>query len=208
MAEEQIKYLQQAFEANNQMIELVNELLKVSRLESGKIKVDVEKMSLTPIIESMIKVHEASASSHNAELSYKVSKKSLPSVLGDPSLTESVLDNLVSNAIEYSDPGRKNNVVISTEIVEDNLRVKVSDKGIGIKDSDKSRVFTSFFRSEGAEKTRSEGTGLGLFIARMIIRNSGGNISFTSEYGKGTTFYFDLPIYKKNKEDRKKDEQP
>lgn len=196
LPDEQLKYLQQAFEANSQMIDLVNELLKVSRLESGKIQVEAVESSIVPIIQNVISAHKANAKGHNAVLKYESFEEELPNIYADPTLTESVLDNFVSNAIEYSKPGVNNEVVIAVEVKKDMMRVEVRDKGIGIKEEDKRRVFTSFFRSEGAENIRAEGTGLGLFIAKMIIENSGGRIGFTSEFDKGSTFFFELPIYK------------
>ncbi len=188
------EYIQQAYDANTRMINLVDELLKVSRLESGKIKPKPTSIEIGEVIVAAIEVHQANAEKHNAQISFRDIGKVLPKVLADSVLIESVLDNYLSNAIEYSRPGIDNSINVTVDVKEDTLMIQVEDEGIGVKEDDEKKLFTSFFRSDEAIRMREEGTGLGLFISKLILDSSGGEVGFIQKDGEGAIFYFTLPI--------------
>ena len=102
------------------------------------------------------------------------------------------VDNLLDNAIKYTKPGGRLELELSCGIKE--VEFKIKDSGLGIPKSQQERVFSKFFRGENIMKVQTEGTGLGLFITKNIIEAHGGKIWFDSKEGKGTTFYFTLPI--------------
>ncbi|MFH0891541.1 MAG: ATP-binding protein [Candidatus Falkowbacteria bacterium] len=103
-----------------------------------------------------------------------------------------VIENLLENAIKYTpEYGR---IELDVEAGDHFLRVRVEDNGVGIPDKDQEKLFTKFFRAENVIRMQTEGSGLGLFIVRNIIKKHGGEITFVSHEGKGTKFVFTLPI--------------
>lgn len=194
ISSEQEDYLKRAYESNERMINLVSELLKVSRLESGKIKPKPKHFNIDDVVQKVLQDHEISAKAHNVKLVYDKVTSQIPEIQADPTMIENVLENFVANAIDYSKPGGKNTVQVIAEIIDDELVVKVADEGMGIDKKDYDKVFGMFYRGDNATKTRTDGSGLGLYIARLMIELSGGKIWFESEFEKGSTFYFSLPI--------------
>jgi len=114
--------------------------------------------------------------------------------MGDKEKMKLALQNLIENAISYSFSG--SDVTISVDCDNMNLTVAIKDKGMGIPENQQKRVFSKFFRADNAVKMETEGSGLGLFLTKNIIEKHGGKIWFESEEGKGSTFYFTLPIAK------------
>lgn len=188
------EYIQQAFDANARMINLVDELLNVSRLESGKVKPQPSSIHIKDVIARAIEAHQKNADTHSAEVIFRDADTHLPKVYADSVLIESVLDNYLSNAIEYSRPEMHNPISIFVDVNNDMLMVSVNDEGIGVKKEDEKKLFTSFFRSDEAIRMREEGTGLGLFVSKLIVDSSGGEVGFTQKDESGALFYFTLPI--------------
>jgi two-component system sensor histidine kinase VicK len=128
------------------------------------------------------------------KLEFKKPKTKLPQVAVDAEKMELVIQNLLSNAIKYTPAGGRVTISLKGSIKE--IEVSVTDTGIGIPEDQKKRVFTKFFRAANAIRAETEGTGLGLFIVKNIIKAHQGKIWFESAEGKGTTFYFTLPVKK------------
>ena len=190
---EQVDYLTQVFESNERLINLVNDLLKVSRLETRRVKVEPEKVQITDIIKLVIEDQQINAKAHNCEIRFDELDK-IPEIKVDPILVRNIIENLVTNAVDYSKPGRKNIVTIRARKRKKVIEIQIKDKGIGIPKKEQLRIFEMFYRSNEAVKVRAEGTGLGLYIANMIVDLSGGETWFKSEEGKGSSFYFTLPL--------------
>jgi|GEM_PF-3149346 len=186
--------LKQVYTNNLQLIDLVSDILDVSRINLGQIKDEPEHIFIKNIIKDGIKNIEHEIKKRKLKVEVKIG--AIPKMFIDPRHLRQVMGNLLSNAVKYN----KNNGKVSVKAARegDNVLISVSDTGIGIPKSDFGRMFEKFFRSENAVKTETEGTGLGLFVAKYYVESWGGKIWFDSKEGKGSTFYVRLPIKPKS----------
>ncbi len=191
VTEKQLEYFKILKENSERMGELVSDLLTVSRIEQGRIPFKRENIFLNDLIEKAIKEMEIFAKASNVEIEFKP-EKDLPQVITDPSQIKLVIENLLDNAIRYTKEMGK--VEIKLEKRNKNFYIKIKDSGVGIPQNDKKYIFQKFFRSENAMKRQTQGSGLGLYIAKSIIEKSGGKIGFSSQEGVGSTFWLTLPI--------------
>lgn len=173
------------------MIKLVNDLLDVTRIEQKRLILRKIYLDIAKITEEVIGGVLPLARARNIEL-VMGTKKKMPQVMGDPEKIKMVIENLVNNAIKYTANKGKIDIKITTR--EKFLVFSVKDNGVGIPEEQHSRVFDKFFRSDNAVRYQTEGTGLGLYIAKNIIEQSGGRIWFNSVENLGSIFYFSLPI--------------
>jgi NtrC-family two-component system sensor histidine kinase KinB len=167
---------------------LVDELLELSRIESGNAQVHLEATPPSVLAAAAVERHERLANERQVKLSSAVSPF-LPQVMVDRERAPLVLDNLVVNAIRHSGAGTE--VVIDARIEGKLLCVSVRDQGRGIAAEHREKIFDKFYRVPGST---SGGAGLGLYIARQIARTHGGDVFVESELGKGSTFHFTLPL--------------
>jgi signal transduction histidine kinase len=191
IAESQLEYFKILKENSARMKELIKDLLITSRIEEGTLPIKKEKVSLIEIIKSLVSEFQPFARASNVETEFSYDEN-LPKILTDPQQIKVVMENLLDNAIRYSQ--RKGKIKIRLERKGDDIYFEIKDSGVGIPQEDQKYIFQKFFRSKSKEKG---GTGLGLFITKSIIEKLGGKIWFESEEGKGTTFYFTLPIFTK-----------
>ncbi len=193
--DKQKEYLDIINESSSKMIKLVNDLLNVTRIDQGRLVMQIKAFSIEDLIEEILKEMEMFAKGNNVEIRFKNNKK-LPDVYADPDKIRMVIQNLIDNAIKYS---RKEGgwVDIKVEKNEKMIKVNIKDNGLGIPEFLQKQVFGKFFRGDSLVRQKVEGTGLGLFIAKGFIKLSGGEIDFDSEEGKGSNFWFTLPIAKK-----------
>jgi len=173
------------------MVELVDELLIVSRIEQGSFPVKKRKASLENLVKEVISRSGAFAEASNIKLKFHY-QKDLPKGFFDITLIRLVIENLIDNAIRYTKG--EGEVEIGLEKRNNFLYFKIKDSGVGIPETDQKFIFQKFFRSENILKEQTRGSGLGLYITKSIIDASKGKIWFKSEEEKGTTFYFTLPI--------------
>ncbi len=166
---------------------LIKELLDVSRIQSGNIKLHHEPFDFDNMLKEALEALAQSAGSHILEL--KGSTKTM--VMGDESHIVQVVNNLVSNAIKYAPDSEKVHIYVSR--VSDYVKVSVTDYGVGISQEEQRMVFDRFYRGGDVQK-RFPGMGIGLYICQQIIMNHGGTIWVESELGKGSTFSFTIPI--------------
>jgi len=193
---DQKDYLQKTYVSNERMIHLINDLLNVSRIEEGKYLYRPTFVQLDELTQSVISSYKGELERKNIELIFEKSEKSLPKVKIDVEKINLVITNFLDNAVKYTPA--KGKVKICLNLINKNKEIEFSikDSGIGIPDRDKKRLFTKFFRSENAVRMETDGSGLGLFITKNIIEAHGGRVWFESNDGKGSTFYFSLPVSK------------
>lgn len=191
LTSEQKELVEKARGSNERMIRIADDLLKVDFADSGKMQYKFGETDLTKIIEEEVKERQLQAQEKNVTLTYKI-VEDLPLVSGDNEKLHAVLQNLIDNAIKYTLKG--GTVTLSATVDKKNILVKVGDTGIGIPENDKERIFSKFYRSTNAVSTETGGSGLGLFFVQKIINRHGGEVWFESEVGKGSTFYFTVPI--------------
>ncbi len=183
----------EAYESNERMIKLVNDLLSVSRIETGKkFIIEREPTDLVKITDDVITENVPLAKKKNIQIS-KCEDSPKEFVMNvDSGKIFQVFQNFISNAIKYS---KDNGLVLIKCLKQDgNLIVSVKDSGIGIPKKDQANIFKKFFRADNASIAQADGNGLGLYIAKAIIEAHGGKMWFESEEGEGTTFYFSLPF--------------
>lgn len=189
---EQTDFVQQIYNSNERMIRLVNDLLNVSHIESGQnFAIDKKEADIITLIETVIKDQKINTPNKNIKIELN---KDCPKELKlsfDYDKIYQVFSNLVNNSIKYSKDDTKINVNI--DCTPNEVKVSVQDFGFGIPINQQNRVFQKFFRADNIITVVTDGTGLGLYIAKSIVEAHGGKIRFESEEGKGTTFSFTLP---------------
>lgn len=184
--------IKKAYEANERMISLVNDLLNVSRIEEGRYIYKKEEIDILEIIDPIIKEYDRQLKENkNLKFEYYKPEKKIPKIEIDPEKISIVLRNFLDNAIKYTDEGK---IILSVDIIEEEIKVSVEDEGIGIPKKQQSRLFDKFFRAENVVRKDVEGSGLGLFIGKNVIEAHGGKIGFKSVEDEGSLFYFTLPI--------------
>jgi len=193
LTETQKEFLKKTYQSNERMVRLVNDLLNVTRIEEGRFLQTLKKVDIIEVVKKRSRAVKEIAERKGLAFSLDLPATRVPKVSIDPEKISLVIQNLIDNALNYT---REGEVRVSVKVLKEKNRLlfSVSDTGIGISQEDQKRVFTKFFRSTNAVRTETEGTGLGLFIAKNIIEAHGGKIWFKSELGKGSSFYFTLPL--------------
>jgi PAS domain S-box-containing protein len=191
LTQEQCKAVENIDQSNERMIALVNGLLNISRIESGRIIIepvptDISELTKTVLsdLEQKIKLKKQNLTIDQDD---QISKINI-----DPKLISQVIMNLLTNAIKYSPVS--SDIQISMHVKDDSLEYCVTDHGYGIPTTEQEKIFTRFFRASNIQKQETDGTGLGLYLAKIIIETSGGKIWFNSTEGQGTTFCFTIPL--------------
>lgn len=178
-------------QASGRLKQLVNDLLQVARGESGTIKVDISNVDINETINKIIKEVEPIAKEKNVTITANLDTVN-KNILGDATKLPEIMENLLSNAIKFNKPA--GNITISTKKVDKMLEMTIKDTGYGIPENEKTKVFEKFFKYRGNETRDVPGTGLGLFVVKMLIEKMNGRIAFTSVENEGTTFIVHLPL--------------
>ena len=183
------------------MQELINDLLTVSRIEEGGLVTKREEFSFSNTVKEVAVNFQPMMQAMNIVLDIQDESKSRK-VFADPSQIQQVVSNLFNNAIKYTgktktavleEKGKKHVITIHMEDKGKNLRFEIKDTGVGIPREDQKYIFEKFFRSGNVLRHETQGSGLGLYIAKAIIKRSKGEIGFESKEHKGSTFWFTLP---------------
>lgn len=195
---EQQTFLKNAFDSAKQLVTLVNNLLNVSKVERGTFSVIAQTINWQQEIIKIVADNQVQAKQKHIILSINI-PQSLPQVKADKMRIEEVLNNLINNAINYTDPN--GTIEVGAKTSSNEVITYVKDSGRGIPKEAIPHLFTKFFRVEGIKEANYKGTGLGLYISKSIIDLHHGKIWVESELNKGSTFYFSLPIVQNNSQD-------
>jgi two-component system sensor histidine kinase KdpD len=176
-------------EESDRLAELISNLLDMSRIEAGTLRIEIEPIDLHPIIEETATEFQMMTRDHTIQT---LLLPVLPPVMADPRRARQVLRNLVENAVKYSPNGGP--ITISAQVRADHLQVSVADQGIGIEPQQLDHIFDRFYQVDSASTRRVGGSGLGLSICEAIVEAHHGEIWVESQPNLGSTFHFTLPL--------------
>jgi len=188
--EEQRKQLTMVKNSASHLLSLINDVLDISKIESGRVELSPEEFSLDDLVREVVEPLSPTASKKGLELMTEVPAGI--TLFNDKRRVKQVLMNLVSNAVKFTNQG---SVKITARVPgEDNLEVRVIDTGVGIKKEDMDKLFQPFQQIDVSPTKKSEGTGLGLHLSKKLADLLSGDISAKSEYGRGSEFTFTMPL--------------
>ncbi|UTX51524.1 GAF domain-containing protein [Candidatus Saccharibacteria bacterium TM7i] len=190
---QQREVLEEAFSSSERMVHLIGDFLNVSRLQTGKFVIEKRTTDFATLVESEVNALRQSAESRELELQY-AKPKNIPTLELDADKFRQVIMNFIDNALYYSKSGSA--IKITLKKTADAVEFRVKDTGIGVPESEQAGLFGKFFRASNARRTRPDGTGVGLFLAKKVVADHHGEIIFESKEGKGSTFGFRLPLPK------------
>ncbi|MGM0601480.1 MAG: GAF domain-containing sensor histidine kinase [Candidatus Rifleibacteriota bacterium] len=176
---------------SKRMVDLINDLLDISAIESGQVKLEKEKLDLAKLLKDAAASHKYTAEKKDIKLLAEIPDK-IPEVYADSSRINQVIDNFITNAVKFS----PSDTEITLKVIEeqDYVRVSVTDQGQGIPKKEQGKLFQDFGKTSVRPTDGEKSTGLGLAIVKKIIAGHGGKVGAESEVGKGSTFYFTLPL--------------
>jgi signal transduction histidine kinase len=191
LSEDQDDFVRTIFRNATHLQSIVNDLLEVSRLEAGAVKINHDTLNLVDQINDCVQRLKPQIENKSLKLKMKLPKSGVK-LVGDAHRINQVLMNLISNAYKYTPEG--GTISIFVKHTNDYVKVEVQDTGIGMTKDEQKKLFTKFYRAENEETIKAGGTGLGLWITKSLVEMHGGEISVTSKPGKGSTFRFTLPV--------------
>ncbi|MCB9813100.1 MAG: PAS domain-containing sensor histidine kinase [Pseudomonadales bacterium] len=189
---ESVELVKMNYRINLKILDLINDLLNVSRIDQNVLHSQLKRFSLIQLIEEIIEELDCEAKLKSLEINFRVNKNHRYFVEMDWHLIREALRNVISNAVKYSYKDKK--VLISLNRKEKFFEIKVSNKGIGIPIHDNKFIFDRFFRAKNAIKQNMAGSGLGLFIAKSFIDHMDGNITYSSDEDEKTIFVVRIPV--------------
>lgn len=187
--QEQLPYLQILRENTQRMHDLVNDLLMVSRISQGTLPLTKKEFSFKELLNDIVAEFDAWSRASNMSVKLQPDDR-VGKIKSDASLIRQVIQNFLDNAIRYG----KSEIDIRYSLKGGKLHFEVNDNGLGIPKPEQKNVFQKFFRSHNAARHQTDGSGLGLYIAKSMVEKLGGSIGFSSEEHKGSIFWFTIPI--------------
>jgi PAS domain S-box-containing protein len=191
ISEEQRAFLEQAFGSNERQITIINDLLKVARVDAGEVTLNKEKTDIVPLLQDIINEQAAKFAERDQKLVFEPKQSSLKATIDKANL-RMVLENIIDNASKYSPQGKT--IEVSAKKSKGVLIITIKDEGVGIAQKDVDKIFAKFSRLDNPLSVVVSGTGLGLYWAKKIIDLHGGTVDVASEVDKGTTFKLNLPL--------------
>lgn len=196
LQDQQNQYVAMLEKSSQQLLSLINDILDFSKIESGQLELELNSFSLRNWIQQTLEMIQPKINQKKLNLSYTIPPAIPDLFIGDENRLRQILLNLLNNGIKFTEQGEIK--VLIEEIHQKNLTYKICfsvvDTGIGIADEAKSRLFKAFSQADLSITRKYGGTGLGLVIAKQLVEKMGGEIGFSSELGKGSTFYFTLML--------------
>jgi CheY-like chemotaxis protein len=178
-----------AHQNSERLVRIINDILDIESIESGKFEIDLRDVPLAAFLRHALELNAAYAARHEVRFVLATVPDGTQ-VRADPDRLMQVMTKLLSNAAKFSSPGSF--VWVRYRRQDSRVHIEVEDRGTGIPESFRSRVFEKFTQADSSASRRFDGTGLGLSITRHLVQAMGGTIGFTSDVGRGTTFRFDL----------------
>ena len=201
LTKKQKLFLEKIYDAQSKMEDLVSAFLSVSRIEMGTFVINLRPIDFSSIMEEVLEELKESITQKKLTIT-KNYEENLTHIPADRQLVRIIFQNLLTNAIKYTPPSGKISIKMALDKkTNKDLVVEISDTGYGIPKYQQGKLYTKLFRADNVKEKETEGTGLGLYIVKSIIDNSGGSIRFVSEENKGTTFFVKYPLagmHKKN----------
>ncbi len=182
-----------AYNNSQRLIRLINDILDIEKIESGRMPFDLAPLPLAPLIEKAVAETQSFAQGFGVRVATQFRIEDAIALV-DPDRFIQVLTNLISNATKFSP--RAETVLVTLNRSCDRLRISVTDRGPGIPEVFRSRMFEKFAQADGSDSRRLAGTGLGLAIVKEIVEHLDGTVDFDTELGRGTTFHINLPEWK------------
>jgi PAS domain S-box-containing protein len=196
LAPQQRDYLEKVQDASTALLSILNDILDYSKIEAGKLRLESIDYALDGVLRNVVGLFSAKAEEKHIEIYYRVAEN-VPAILsGDALRLSQVLNNLVGNAIKFTDQGKVGVYVERHSDVQgkSELIFSVQDTGIGMTSEQSNRLFHSFTQADDSTTRKYGGTGLGLTISKQLIELMGGGIGVESEFGKGSRFFFSIPF--------------
>lgn len=195
LSEKQKSYLERTYASTDRLINMVNDMLNISRIESGRLTIEPKALSMSSLIQEVVGEMQARAGEQQLSLVFASPQGEIPDVFADPDKIKQVLINLIGNSLKFTPQG--GSITLICEQKDGYVTTHVKDTGKGIKSEDMDKLFRKFnmLGSNYLTKQTGQGTGLGLYLSKSLVELHKGRIWVTSEgEGKGTTFSFSLPI--------------
>jgi len=193
---DQREYAMAVNQCANDLLTIINDILDVSQIESGRIALDVLVYDIAESLRNVMKLLRLRATAKNLSFTYEIGVGVPDRLLGDSVRVRQVFTNLIANAIKFT-PAGSVHVRLTCLAHEDRLRCEVVDTGIGVPEMARERIFEAFVQADGTTRRRFGGTGLGLTISRQLVELMGGKIgALSNDPGPGTTFWFELPMHR------------
>ena len=193
--DKQNEYMDDIISSGRHLLSLINDILDLSKVEAGRMELDLTKFDLSNAIDNALILMRERAARHGITLRHKVDER-LGEVLGDERKFKQILLNLLSNAVKFTPEGGR--IDVDARLSNESVEISVSDTGIGIAPENQETIFEEF-RQVGADASKKrEGTGLGLTLTKKFVELHGGSIRVESAVGRGSTFTFTLPLKQEN----------
>ena len=190
--EEREKFIHQAYEGINRLERIIHDLLNATELEGKKMHLELQKVNFEGLVQDSVNGLKPLADKQGIQLKFNKPKIKLPKITVDPLKFKEAVNNIIDNAIHYTPKGSVN---VNIEKQGSEIKIMVSDTGIGMSKSDLKNIFSKFVRGEGVLQIHPNGSGLGLFISKKIIEEIGGSIAAESPgKGQGSTFTITMPL--------------
>ena len=186
-----VTFLEMANKNADRLVALVNDILEIEKIEAGMVELNLAPVALAPFLEEAVALNQGYAEQHSTRF-----KLALPvpdiEIKADRARLLQVVTNLLSNAAKYSPPGEE--VTVGAERLGDRVKISVTDRGSGVPEEFRSRIFRKFAQADTPDSAKKGGTGLGLAISKALVEAMNGEIGYTSPAGAGATFYVLLPV--------------